>query len=154
MNRTLMKERILSLGIVFIFFFTIVGNSLAESCLPESDIGFENISDFRPEFELLNGNIFMVAQLPELEEKLANGSKIEFVFGAMSRKSLLHIETTNATMITQQEYDILALVPSDVARALQNNKLRKIIIRLPGGKKVIKVKNETISFTAIAFIGS
>ena len=112
-----MKKRILSLGIIFIFFFTITGNSAAASCLSDSDIGFEGFSDFRPEFETLNGNIFMVAKLPELEEKLANGSKIEFVFGAMNRKSLLHIETTNAAMITQQEYDLLALVPADVARA-------------------------------------
>lgn len=147
-----MKKQNIGLGIIFLILFSIAGKGVAKNHLLTTSVNFTSYTDFRPVFELLNGNIFMVAQLPELEEKLVNGSRIEFVFGVMSSRSLLHIETANATMITQQEYDLLALVPVEVARALQNKKLKKIIIHLPGGRKVIKVKNETISFTAITLL--
>ena len=130
-------------------FFTLTGNGASFTYPEHNTTKTDLLEDFNPEFEILNGNIFMVAQLPELNRKLANGNKIEFVFGINNRESVLHIETDNSKIITQEEYDLLALVPEEVARALNSNTLKKIIVHLPEGKKVIKVNRNKVHITAV-----
>lgn len=135
-----------------LMFFALTGKGASFTFPDHSTTNADLFEDFNPEFEILNGNIFMVAQLPEFEGKLANGNKIEFVFGVNNRESVLHIETDNSKIITQEEYDLLALVPEEVARALNSNTLKKIIVHLPEGKKVIKVNRDQVHITAVTML--
>lgn len=111
------------------------------ACLATSGFSKSNVfDDFEPKFTTLNGNIFMVAQMPELRASLHNGNRLQFVFRGNESKILYHIETSNAHLVTDQNFDLLALVPEEVARSLMHKNLKKIIIHLPEGKQVIKFK--------------
>ena len=98
------------------------------------------MDDFKPTFTTLNGNLFMVAELPELMHALENGSKVQFVFRGNESRVLYHIQTSNSSMVTDQKFDFLALVPEEVTRSLMNKNLKKIIIDTPEGKQVLKFK--------------
>lgn len=145
---------IFSLGLILLIFIPAIGKSeLKTESLNNTSV--RDFADgFNPEFEVLNGNIFMVAQIPELTAELANGDKVELVFSAWRKQTIFHIETVNASLVTEGDYDLLALVPDEVTRALKSNTLKKvIIIKAEGrGRQVIKVKKGIVYFTAVEFL--
>ena len=116
-----------------------------------SDISFvasEEIfeDEFNPTFTTLNGNVFMIAKIPEFNYRLQNGNKVVFIFKGGERRELYHIETTNASLLTEQDFDLLAFVPEEVTRDLINRNLKKVIIYKPEGKQVIKLKKGEVNF--------
>lgn len=100
----------------------------------------EKFDDFSPKFTTLNGNVFMVATLPQMDIGLENGSRVQFVFKGRESRVLYHIETPNSDLVTDQSFDLLALVPEEVTRSLLHKNLKKIIIHSSEGKQVIKFK--------------
>ena len=104
------------------------------------------VDEFNPTFTTLNGNVFMIAKIPEFNYRLQNGNKVVFIFKGGERRELYHIETTNASLLTEQDFDLLAFVPEEVTRDLINRNLKKVIIYKPEGKQVIKLKKGEVNF--------